>query len=504
MQTKDYDVLVVGAGPAGLTTAISAARCGARVLVVERRASTSTLPRATHLSTRTMEIFRSWGLADAVRQRSIRVLPAVSRSRTLTDSDPTVDGLGLPPFTEVLRRSPTWPAWCPQDYVEPLLAGHLCDIGGQLSFGTELTGVAITGSEVRAELSGRRTVRARFFVGADGPRSSVRRALGIEVEELGEVGDWVMALVRADLARVVGKRRYFLYSIEHPQAQGVVVPAGNGRWLYAQQWYAERGEHPGNWTPQRIVERLRLAAGVPDLDVDVLRVQPFTMAGHIATTFRARCGFLVGDAAHRMTPVGGMGMNTAIHAGHNLGWKLAWVTRGWAGQALLDSYQTERRPIGLRNVLRSLRREEVTDPLAADLDVVYCPELILTAPEQHDAANPGERAPHAWVQLAGRRVSSLDLFDGQLTVLTGQRGWDWQRAVVRLAATGLPITAYTLGRDLRDPDGELADRYALHHNGAVLVRPDGYLAWRGEAADALPAVVAATLGRVDESLELAG
>ena len=487
-----YDVLVVGAGPAGLTTAISAARHGARVLVVERRPSTSTLPRATHVSTRSMEILRGWGLADAVRDRAVRVLPATTTARTMADPDPAVSPVGLPPLAEMLRRSPTWPALTPQDQLEPLLAAHLREVGGEIVFDTELTGVAATDQGVRAVLGSGREVDALFLVGADGPRSVVRRRLGIEVEELGVLGEYVLALVRADLGAALGPSwRYVLHVVEHPRAEGVVAPAGEGRFLYAQQWHPERGERPSDWTPRRVAARFRLATGVPTLQVEVLRVRPFTMAGHIAAAFRAGTGFLVGDAAHRMTPYGGMGMNTAIQDGHNLGWKLAWVCRGWAGEALLDSYQPERRPVGLRNALISVQRiEPSADRMAEELGVAYRSPVLPDA-----AGGAGRRAPHAWVELHGRRLSTLDLFDGRLTVLAGRHDRSWCSAAARLAATGLPIGVHTVGGDLRDPVGELAERYALRPDEAVLVRPDGYLAWRGASATALPSAVDTALGR---------
>lgn len=156
------------------------------MLLVERRASTSSLPRATHVSTRTMEIFRGWGVADAVRERSVRVLPAMSTARTLADAEHTTYAFGYPPVSEVLRRSPVWAAWFPQDYVEPLLAAHLRDVGGELAFGSELTDLAITDGGVRAQLGNGRQVHARYLVGADGPRSTVRGLLGIGTDDLGE------------------------------------------------------------------------------------------------------------------------------------------------------------------------------------------------------------------------------------------------------------------------------------------------------------------------------
>ena len=148
---------------------------------------------------------------------------------------------------------------------------------------------------------------------------------------------------------------------------------------------------------------------------------------------------MVGDAAHRTTPVGGTGMNAAIHGADNLGWKLAWVLRGWAGDSLLDSYELERRPIGEANVRRSLVRgpQPPADGLAWDTGGA----LRLTGHRLRARHRAGHRAPHVWIRYRGARVSTLDLFDGRLTVLTGPSGHAWRRAAEQLAAGGLPIAA---------------------------------------------------------------
>ena len=217
------------------------------------------------------------------------------------------------------------------------------------------------------------------------------------------------------------------------------------------------------------------------------------MGGHVATAFRAGRGFLVGDAAHRTTPVGGTGMNTAIHAAHNLGWKLAWVLRGWAGEALLDSYEAERRPIGTENVQRSLRQgpQPAADGLSWDTGVRYTSAVI---------DGPGERAPHAWLCRRGSRISSIDLFDGRLTLLTGRGGQPWRSAAAEVVVAGLPLRTITVGRDgLHDVQGMFADRYGLGDTGAALIRPDGYEAWRGgepaDARDLLRFAIDTALGR---------
>jgi putative polyketide hydroxylase len=498
-----YDILVIGAGPAGLATAITAVRNGASVLLVERHPGTSIFPRATGVTTRTMEIFRSWGVDDRIRAGELPVRPVMSVSPTLREAPQEGLSLGYPTDPRaVLARSPTLPGCCPQDHIEPVLLDHLRELGGDSRFGVELIELTDFEAGVRATLldrasGSRERVEARFVVGADGPRGDVRGHLGIGLTRLGEIGEYVNVIFQADLDPVVADRRHGLYAITHPEAGGVLVPAGSGRWSYGRQWFPERGESPADLTPRRCVELIRMAVGDLQLAVHVNARLPFTMAAELADTFRAGNGFLVGDAAHRMTPVGGVGMNTAIAAGHNLGWKLAWVARGWAGPALLDSYEAERRPIGEYRARRSLQRggPPEPNPLGADLDVRYASTVVQTVP---DATETGVRAPHAWVEVGGRRRSTLDLFDGRLTLLTGRGGEAWRAAADRLAR-GCPLVTLTLGRELHDGHGSMR-AYGLDPEGAVLVRPDGYVAWRAAAADQpvgqLRAGLDLTLGRV--------
>src|SRR5205085_6810839 len=217
----------------------------------------------------------------------------------------------------------------PQDHLEPVLLEHFRSLpGSSVALGTEVIGLesAADGSvlRLRDRRSGEtRTVTGGYVIGAGGARSAVRRALGIEMRGRGNRDEATTVLFRAPLWHLVGDLRYGLYVIERPGAEGVLLPAGRGdRWLYG--CMHDGAEGPWDLTEDDFVERLRLATGVPDLEPQIERTGNFTFAALLAERFRSGDVFLLGDAAHRVTPRGGTGMNMALHDGHDLGWKLAW------------------------------------------------------------------------------------------------------------------------------------------------------------------------------------
>jgi len=478
----DTHVLVVGAGPAGLATALSAARHGARVVVVERHRSTSIHPRASGLSTRTMEIFRGWGIGDAVRAASSKVVARAAFGATLAAPDLTENPIGFPSPREALAVSPTYPACCAQDLLEPILLDAVRRAGVDVRFDTELTDLAVddTGAwaGVRDRVTGATsTVGSRFVVGADGHRSRVRTALGIGTEHLGGIGRHVQRLFRADLSPVLGQRPYALYSLSDPEAAGLLIAFGGDRWGYARPAPTD-DDIPAD--DDRWIALLRIATGIPDLEPELLGTAVFDLEAELATATRAGAAFLVGDAAHRTTPVGAVGLNTAVQDGHNIGWKLAWVAQGRAGEPLLASYPAERSPVGEHRAHRSVRPGEPdpADGLLGDLGVGYASPVLadvaraFVAPEELAAA-PGERAPHVWLTVEGRRCSTLDLWDGRSTLVTGDDGW-------RRAAEHLGVAVPDVA------DARVRRAYRLDDGGAVLVRPDGYVAWRADGPVADP------------------
>jgi 2-polyprenyl-6-methoxyphenol hydroxylase-like FAD-dependent oxidoreductase len=232
--------------------------------------------------------------------------------------------------------------------------------------------------------------------------------------------------------------------IQRPDAAGVLAPRGRGdRWGFSRE-VPVRSRALTDLTPQDQVDLLRRAIGSEDVEPVLERVTTWTFAAQLAERYREGLCFLAGDAAHRMTPRGGTGMNTAIQDAFDLGWKLAWVLLGWARADLLATYEPERRPVAEHNVHRAA--------------------LPDGANRTADDAVPWDlngRLPHAWVD-SGRSVSTIDLVTDGLTLLVG-RGEDWSAVTEHRRA---PVTVHVVGAGVLDVLG-------LPPAGGVLVRPDG-------------------------------
>src|SRR5918992_694276 len=240
-------VVIAGAGPAGLVAAVTLARNGVRSLLVERHPGLSPLPRATAVSTRTMELLRAWGLEDEVRGGHLP-LTAVGAwaAETLASTEGVLAPLGHPDLEQAAAASPTTLAGVPQDHLEPVLLHHLERLGvAEVRFGTELVALGQDGDGVTVVLrtratGGARTVRAGYVVGADGAHSRVRDLLGIAMDGPGHLNEQLTVLFEAPLAEVVGDRRYGIYFVQHPDAAGVFVPNGAGD---------RNGRLPHAWLP---------------------------------------------------------------------------------------------------------------------------------------------------------------------------------------------------------------------------------------------------------------
>lgn len=497
MATHDLDrthipVVIVGAGPAGLTTALLLNQQQVPSLVVERRSAVSPLPRATGVNVRTMEIFRALGIADEIVAKS-------PDSRGM-DFMLVMDWLGgpilekLPYPSAVDASSPGAPSpagyqFCSQDVLEPILVDAVTRSRyAEVSHGTQLLGFAQDAEGVAVRLHNQSTgrthqLRCDYLVGADGAGSLVRRLLGIEMHGHDRLTHDLNIVFEAELAAAVRGRKALLHRVVNPTLGSGLFRNLDGkgrRWTAFTNWFDDP-------TPQRCAQVIRRYAHDDDLDVHVTAVGEWGRATLLADRFRSDRVFLVGDAAHRLVPHGGLGMNTAIQSAHNLAWKLAAVHRGWADPQLLDSYEFERHDAGARTVELSYRLftgpvRQSSDVLGHVLGTAYETGALIpdgSAPpapanpvaEYVPVARPGHRAPHFWLKMNGTRVSTLDLFGRAFVLLSASEAWisPARRITNRV---DVPLDAHLIR------DREWALVYGVGERGAVLVRPDGYVAWR--------------------------
>lgn len=493
MNATRTDVLIVGGGPVGLTARALLRRWGVPSLLVERYRGLSPFPRSRLVNVRSMEIFRGLGLAPEITARAFG--PEYGRVR-FCDTPIARDyaAAGLVGMNAPIPESPVMGVVTSQDRLEPVLVGAADD---DLRFGVELVDLAEEPGRVVASLvdhEGGETYRtsARYVIAADGANSAIRERLGIETTDHGPAGSFSTVVFDADLDRWCADRPAAVY-FTPLGAIAPLYPEGGWCWATATPADADRTD----W-------RARVSQALGGVDVTVLRVQHWTMAAFVAERFRAGRVFLAGDAVHAMPIVGGMGMNTGIADVHNLCWKLAGVVRGWAGPALLDTYETERRPVAgetLRQTVANARlmlevlerrhaqtgaRTEVqlpwTDRYFAQLGLVlgtaYDSAAVLpdgsAPPATSDpvtdyvpTARPGHRMPHVPLDDGG---SSLDALGEWFTLLTSD-----PRRFTHLTAAPRPLHPAPL------PTAD-AGHYGLSPDGALLVRPDGHVAARWRTA----------------------
>ncbi|HEV2094220.1 MAG TPA: FAD-dependent monooxygenase [Rubrobacter sp.] len=470
----EHAVVIAGGGPTGLMLAGELALAGVDVAIVERRARQELeSSRAGGLHSRTIEVLDQRGIADRFLAEGQAVQIQSFGGVPLDISDfPTRHPYGLA-------------LW--QRHIERILAAWVGELAVPIHRGREVTGFAHDDTGVDVELSDGRSIRADYLVGCDGGRSVVRKAAGIEFAGWDPTTSWLIAEVEMAEEPVLGMRR-------EGGGIGPVDPA-HGRGPYRVVLTEQLVEHTSDPTLQDLREALVVAYGMDFGVHSPTWISRFTDMTRQAASYREGRVLLAGDAAHVHPPQGGQGLNTGVQDAVNLGWKLAQVVNRTSPESLLDTYHAERHPVAarvLRNTMAQVALSRTDERTEAVRDTMT--ELLgMDEPRKRFAAmmsglgihyDLGEGHP-----LLGRRMPDLDLVttNGPLRVFTLLH--DARPVLLNLGEPGdFDITPWA--PRVLAIDGEYAGDWELPVLGqvaapaAVLIRPDGYIAWVGDGTDA--------------------
>ena len=512
-------VLVVGAGPVGLTLAIDLAQRGVDVMLVEKNQTSIQLPKMERCNARTMEIFRRLGIADRVRAAGLPadvpmdvfLAPSMAGEAFVHLPYPSVaaakatiaannDGRPLEPYQLISQYT-----------LEPLLRSIAETYPNiDIRFGCEMTAFVQDADGVTAELQSDGTaqrVRSDYIVGCDGGASTVRKSLGIALAGQGSIRTLRQALFHSDALfdRIpMGKGRHY-HIATAPIFPFIIIQDSTKHWTL----------HAAAESDEQMTVIFRDALGM-DVDFETLSVNAWTQHLLCADRYRDRRAFIAGDAAHLVIPTGGLGMNTGVGDATDLAWKLAATLAGQGGPALLDSYEVERRQIGLRNVRASgnamsgrntWRAADTIDEMAKRFDAeqrkvteilgieagyryVGSPIVCDEAAEGPDPDNnayvpttwPGARLPHVWLDDG---TPLHDRIGAGYTLLDLRRdAGDTAAFADAFAASGVRLDVLPVGS---------AIAREIFGAGVILVRPDLHVAWRGTGMPADAAAVTATV-----------
>ena len=552
------EVLVVGAGPSGATASLALARYGVANICLSKYSSTSQSPRAHITNQRAMEILRHFGLEQ---QAMALATPQHLMGDHIYCTSLTGMELGRMKSWHTHPRfkaqhdliSPCSMVDLTQDLLEPILVSAATRAGARVRFDTEMIdfdqdedGVTV---RILDRLTGlKSTVRARYMIGADGANSRVVDQLELPLQGVTGIAANLGIGFKADLSHLVAHRSGVLYWIVQPgrgvggyPIAGLRMVRAWDRWITT--WgYDVKGPPPAlsNAEATAIVHRI---IGDPSIPVEIENIYTWTMNRVYADAYGRGRVFCVGDAVHRHPPMNGLGSNTSIQDSFNLSWKLAMVLRGNAGEALLNSYEQERLPVGHSVVRRAADNFSVYAPVAQALGFKpgqqsaeqfesLASKLADPSPEgqarraalrvgvadniigfgalggEHnqfyrsravveDQTQPtdagsdldvafeaaaGRRLPHVWLTKRGRRVSTLDLcLPGEFTLLTGVSGQFWIETANELKQSrsiSVNVRSIGPGQEFDDAYGDFARMCLADERGAILVRPDLFVAWR--------------------------
>ncbi len=519
--TSHIPVLIAGAGPIGLALAGDLAWRGIPSVVVERGDGIITQPKMDLLGPRTMEFCRRWGLEETVRNcpynpdqpQDCVWLESLTGYEFGREVFPTPREELPPPQSPVKRER------CPQDMFDPILKRWVETLPQvTLRYHTELISFDHRHDRVLASLRNSagadEFIEADYLIGADGGASTVRQALGIEMLGQPTLTYTTNAIFRCkNFWDLHDKKKGYRFIFIGPEGTWSTLVAIDG---YDRFRFSVVGDENRRLLSEAEIRALILRAMGKDFEFEIMSIVPWVRRELIAENYGKGRVFIAGDAAHLNSPTGAFGMNTGMQDAVDLGWKLTAMLAGWGGGGLMASYEAERRPVALRNIQEAtsnlqrmisprkqlsplvfqagadgdaarrafgdayttmMKHEWFTLPIHLGYRYDESPAILYDGtPPPNDppmvytqTARPGSRAPHVW--LADGR-STLDLFGKEFVLL---------RFDPRADASPLEIAARRRHLPLRVIDLNHDEARTLYVNRLVLVRPDGFVAWRGDS-----------------------
>ena len=541
---KNEPIVIVGAGPAGLTMALMLARFGTRSTIIERREKRSDHPRAHYVNTRTMELLRQWGVEE-------EVLAGAFPSEFMPL--PLMEMMGGPSMEMRHSISPSIVTSVAQDVVEIALEKKLLSYGlTDIHWGVGVTGLTNGPDGVELALITSKgevqTIKTRWCVACDGANSTIRKQLNVEMIGHPNLDSILNIYFFGPIGGVDDVPSLGTQSVDSQVPGAFICMDGYERHTF--QYMMDDNEKAEDFDFASAERLIRRASGMaPTSKVDVKAISAWTMTAHVADSMTIGSVFLVGDAAHAFPPSGGFGMNSGIADSHNLAWKLQAILDGKGGAGLPLSYQAERQPVAFLNTAQSFRNSktmnlrgvpkpfsisegtlelideratksvisvaalaeegdvremlEMVEHVAAlgqELGYAYdqstviipdgSPTIQNTVASYTQNAAPGARAPHLWLLKGDTKIAIMDLFDRDLVLLTTTNGNAWRDAAVGLSMQW-PLKSVSVG-DRLDYESEsvnFQDLYGIGSDGAVLVRPDGHVSFRSQGKVSDPQAV---------------
>jgi 2-polyprenyl-6-methoxyphenol hydroxylase-like FAD-dependent oxidoreductase len=517
MKAGHTPVLIVGAGYAGLTAALLLAWRGVPCTLVERHESVSPRPKAHGINRRSMEVLRVVEGLEADLFKASRAAPedaAIIIAETVTGRE--ILRLLEPGAPRPALLSPVDICHIGQNRVERTLLRYVRGLGVDVRFSTNVQRLTLESNYVTASLrdamSGEEsTLMADYIVAADGASSSIRSALGIDMIGNEAVSHAVSILFKADLSTPMRGRGTVLYYLRNPAFVGAFVSCDEADVGQINIEYDPRQHSDADFDEARCKKVVRDALGMPDHEVKILDRMTWTMAALVAKKMFEGRIFLAGDAVHVMPPVGGLAGQTAIQDAADIAWKLAFVIHGHAGAGLLETYEAERLPVAhttlacqIKNYVERLRpdRKDLCihsaeeNYLSVAMGYRYrSPAIALEGADDGGRVDdplkpsglPGVRLAHVPLRRGGRMMSTHDLVGREFVLLAAPDGRQWIDAADSIARrSSLPVTTYQIGVDLKDDANLFCDRTGLESDGAILVRPDGFIGWRSRTSHVDP------------------